>query len=305
MDLSRRYIAWSVWALPSKEQGETVYKTLLKPARVFSSWWQFRCSIPAVKLPRTLGSLLIVLTLTVSVYPHDQTTTNQVVLSSARSAYYSLARKGFNGFTATIEPNWEVILAQTATPANLKIFRDVRFSMVVDASGAVTVSHEVGPNASKPDLQPTVNRIHFDVQRLVTGFFNTWRIFVVSSPFPETENQIKVENTGKQRRISYTTQAGEVTITTTGELLIKEWNLSGPTVKRTVKPQFQKTPDGYLLTGYQGVFEPVGDGIKTILDFHIEYQDFNGMKVPQKVRFSGMHGSEPVEAELAFRVKVS
>jgi len=257
-----------------------------------------------VKPTRPLASILIVLAITVSVYPHAQTVSNKDVLKKGRSAYYSLARKGFNGFTAAIEPNWEVILAQTATPANLKIFRDVRFTMVVDANGAVTVTHELGPNATKPELQPTVNRIHYDVQRLVTGFFNTWRLFVVSSPFPETESQVKIENPSKQYRFSYTTQAGEITITTSRDLLIKEWNLVGPTVKRTVKPQFQKTPDGYLLTGYHGVFDPIGNGIKTTLDFQIEYQDFKGMQVPQRVRLSGMHGSEPVEAELAFRVKI-
>ena len=256
------------------------------------------------KLNCALGFLSVILPLIIAVHPGEQTpATQQDLVSKARSEYYSLAKKGFKGFTATIEPNWEVILAQTATPANLKIFRDVRFSMVVDANGAITVTHELGPNATKPDLQPTINRIHVDVQRLVTGFFNTWRIFVVSSPFPEIENQIKVEQSRKQYRLSYSTQSGEVTITTTGDLLIKEWNLSGPTVKRTVKPQFQKTADGYLLTGYQGVFEPIGEGIKTTLDFHIDYQDLNGMKVPQKVRFNGMHGSEPVEAELVFVLK--
>lgn len=243
-------------------------------------------------------ALLIVLVLTASVSP--QTATNQDVVSRARSAYYSLARKGFKGFTAAVEPNWEAILAQTATPQNLKIFRAVRFAMAVDENGAVTVTHEVDTNASSVELQPTVNRIHYDVQRLVTGFFNTWRIFVVTSPFPETENQIKIENSGKQYRASYTTQSGEVTITMTDDLSLKEWSLSTSTLKRTVKPQFQKTADGLLLTDYKQIFEPVGDGIRTTLDFHIQYQDLNGMKVPQKVRLSGMHGSEPVEAELTF-----
>jgi hypothetical protein len=231
----------------------------------------------------------------VPAYPRQQSTTNHDVITRARTTYYSLARKGFKGFSATVEPNWEVILAQTATSANLKVFRAVRFSMVVDENGAVTLSHEVGPNAPSAEV---VNKIRYDVQRLVTGFFNTWRIFVVSSVFPET--QIKIENAGKQYRLLYTTPSGEVTIAMTDDLLIKEWNLSAPTVKRTVKPQFQKTAEGLLLTDYKQTFEPVGDGIKTTLDVHIQYQDLNGMKVPQKVRLSGVHGSEPVEAELAF-----
>lgn len=253
-----------------------------------------------MKTARVACSLLIVLVLTVSAQPRPQSATDQTVISRARTTYYSLARKGFKGFTATVEPNWEVILAQTATPANLKVFRAVRFTMVVDGNGAVTVSHEVGPNAPGAEV---VNRIHYDVQRLVTGFFNTWRIFVVRSPFPETENQFKIENANKQYRLSYTTQSGEVTIAMTDDLVIKEWNLTASTSKRTVKPRFQKTADGLLLTDYQGLFEPIGDGIKTTLDFHIDYQDAGGAMVPRKVRLSGMHGSEPVEAELSFILK--
>jgi hypothetical protein len=258
---------------------------------------------PMKRLTRAPGALLAILALTVAAYPQGQAATDKEVLTRARTAYYSLARKGFKGFTATVEPNWEVILGDTAKPSSLKVFRAVQFTMVVDANGAVTVTHEVGPNAAKPELQPTVNRIHSDVQRLVAGFFNTWRIFVVNSPFPETENEIQIENSGTQYRFSYTTQAGKVTIATSGELVITEWTITGPTAMRTVKPKFQQTPDGLLLTGYQGVFDPVGEGIKTTLDFQIEYQDLSGLKVPYKVRFSGVYGSEPVEAELVFRVK--
>ena len=254
------------------------------------------------KLTRALGSLLTIYALTVSVCAGDQVVTNEDVIGQARSAYYSLTRKGFKGFKATIEPSWEVILAHTATPENLKVFRAVRFSMVVDANGAVTVSHEVGANAAKPDLQPVVKQIHYDVQRLVTGFINTWRMFVVGSPFPETEYQIKIENPGKQYRLFYTMESGEVMILMTGDFLITEWNLTGPRAKRTVKPHFQKTVDGLLLSGYEGVFEPISEGPKTTLDFSIEYQEVGGMRLPHKVRFGGKHGSEPVEAELVFRV---
>ena len=250
-----------------------------------------------------LGAALLILAVSGSVLPCEQSAANEQLINKARGSYYSLSRKGFTGFSAGVEPNWEVILAQTATPATLTVFRAVQFSMVVDANGAVTVTHEVGANAAKPELQPTVTRIHSDVQRLVTGFFNTWRIFVVSSPFPDTEFQI--ENPGKQYQFFYTTPAGKVSITTTDELMITEWNLVGPTVKRTVKPQSQKTADGSLLTGYHQVFDPIGPGIKTTLDFQIEYQDAGGMKLPYKVRLAGMHGAEPVEAELVFRLKGS
>jgi hypothetical protein len=253
------------------------------------------------KLIRALGSLLTILSLTVSVDTGAHPVAEQGVIGQARSAYYNLTSKGFKGFTATVEPNWKVILADTGTKENLKVFSAVRFSMVVAANGDVAVRHSVSANATKPNLQPFINKIDYDVERLISGFFNTWRIFMVSSPFPETE-EIKIENSGAEKLLSFNIQSGKVTILTTGEFLITEWNLTAPTGKRTVKPRFQKTVDGFLLTGYQSVFEPINAGIMTTLDFNIEYQDVDGMKLPHKVRFSGMHGTEPVEAELIFRV---
>lgn len=253
------------------------------------------------RLTRAAGPLLTIIALTVSVHARDQSATNETVISQARDAYYSLAKKGFKGFTATVEPNWEVILGPTATPENLKIFRDVRFSIVVDASGAVTVSHELGPNASSSQLQPTVNRIHFHIQTIVNGFFNTWRTFAIASPFTETD--IKIENAGKQYRASYTTQSGDVMMAIAADFSVKEWNLATPTRKETVKPRFQKTAEGFLLTDYKHVFEPAGEGVRTNLDIHIDYQNLDVMKIPQKVRLGGMYGSERVEAELVFVLK--
>ena len=83
-------------------------------------------------------------TLILSVCVNGQVPTHDDVPVRARSSYYNLSRKGFKGFTATVDPNWEIILANAATSENLKVFRDVKFSMVVDADGVVTVRHELG-----------------------------------------------------------------------------------------------------------------------------------------------------------------
>ncbi len=228
---------------------------------------------------------------------------HQDLVRQSKDAYYNLARHGFKGFKATIEPNWEVILAHTATPENLEVFRAVRFAMVVDAKGAITIKHEVTAILTTPKMQLVVNQIHYHIQRLVAGFFSTWRMFMVDSPFPDTDTQIKVENVGNEYRLSYSTQSGEVTMMMmSSDLLITEWSLVNPRAMRTVKPHFQKTAEGFLLTGYKGDFEPITQGTKAALDFNIEYQDFNGMKLPHKVRLGGLYGSEPVEAELVFRV---
>lgn len=184
-----------------------------------------------------------------------------------RGAYYNLTRQGFNGFKSNIDPNWEVILGPTATADNLKIFRALRFSLTVNANGDATVSYEI-VNPDKLRVEPYVNQIHGNVNRLVTSFFRTWSMFVVS-PAPEKD--------------------------------LTEWKLTGPSGTQTIKPQFQKTETGLLLSSYHTNFEPTAaQGIKTDLDVQVEYQEISGMKLPHKVRIKGVHGGEPIEAELEF-----
>lgn len=190
----------------------------------------------------------------------------QDVTGRGQGAYYNLRKQGFNGFKSTIDPNWEVILGPTATADNLKVFRAFRFSMTVDANGNAAVTYEL-VNPDKIPLEPYVNQIHGNVNRLVTSFFRTWAMFVVS-PLPATD--------------------------------LTEWKLAGPSGTQTIKPQFQKADAGLLLSSYHTNFEPIAQGIKTDLDVQIEYQEFSGMKLPHKIRIKGVHGGEPIEAELEF-----
>ena len=54
------------------------------------------------------------------------------------------------------------------------------------------------------------------------------------------------------------------------------------------------------MAGYHSVSQPVGQGGKTTLYHKIEYEDVSGMKLPSKIHLKGMHGIEPIEAELRF-----
>lgn len=246
-------------------------------------------------------SLTLVACLTLAIAPliHAQTTDD--VTSRARNSYYNLPRQGFKGFTAKLEPNWEVILGTTATRNNLKVFRDIKFSIVVDEKGIVTVTHKLGTNAAKPNLQNLVQKIHSDIERLIMACFATWRMFMITSPFLG-ENSIKIAHSGDRFEISYAASAGNVTIKMTESLLITEYSLVGSTSRRIVKPRFEKDVDGLILTGYESVFEPVNAGKSTNLEFRIEYQSLGGMKLPSKIAFSGTHREEPVAAEVVLRV---
>jgi len=219
-----------------------------------------------ILLVRKMAAAFVAITaLAIGVSAQSVSADKQDVMGRGQRAYYNLTKQGFNGFKSTIYPNWEVILGPTATADNLKIFRALHFSMTVDASGNATVSYEI-VNPDKIRLEPYVNQIYGNVNRLVTSFFRTWAMFVISPP--ETDQP--------------------------------EWKLAGTSGTQTIKPQFQKADAGLLLIGYHTNFEPAVQGIKTDLDVQIEYQEFSGLKLPHKIRIKGVHGGEPVEAELEF-----
>jgi hypothetical protein len=224
----------------------------------------------------------------------------QGVADQAQKAYYSLYSRGFKGFTAAVEPNWEVILGKAATTQNLKVFRALHFTLAVDSRGTAVVTYQA-INPDKVRLEPYARQIHANVEGLVNGFFSTWSTFVVSSPFPIRDAQTKIENGTTEHRLFFKTRSADAILTLTNDLLISELKLIGPSGKRTIKPAFQKTTEGFLLSSFTSTFEPTSEGLlSTTLDVQIEHQQVTGMRLPQKVRIKGMHGSEPIEAELTF-----
>lgn len=244
---------------------------------------------------KPIAALMSVVTLQLLVSSASGQTTaasEQQLITDARAAYYSLARHGFNGFQASIEPDWKVILADTANKENLKLFRGLRFSMVVDARGGVTLNHEFG------NTHASVKQIHDHLQRFLSSFFGTWAFFMIGSPFPEL--QTRIESQGNGYRIFYKVQATDVMLSMSRDFLITEGQLSDSTARRTIRPGFQKTRDGFVLLGYHTLFEPLTQGNKTTIDTTIEYHDLGGMKLPSKIHIKGMYGAEPVEADLRF-----
>jgi hypothetical protein len=171
--------------------------------------------------------------------------------------------------------------------------------MVVDANGAVTVHHDF-LESEEAAVEAYVKQIHDNVQQLVSGFFGIWSVFMITSPFPESGKPLKAFNSAKDCRLFFVTETADVALAMTNDLLISEFQLSGPRGKRTIKPVFQKTSEGLLLKGYHSLFEPVGDGTKTETDATIEYQDVDGLKLPHKLEIRGLFGRESIAAELRF-----
>jgi hypothetical protein len=249
---------------------------------------------------KTTAALLTVAAvqlLSPSVSAQSSAASTNKVITQARAAYYNLGSHNFNGFRATIHPNWKVILGDTATPQNLKVFRSQHFWMSVDARGVVSVNREFDEKPSL-SLESSLKQINENLQRLLSGFFETWAFFVISSPFPELE--INTEFVDKQYRIFYKALSSEVILRMTADFVITQCDFYDEQTKRTLKPVLQKTSEGLLLRSYHSVIEPGGEGKKTVVSTSVAYVDVGGIKLPNRIQIKGLYGLEPVEAELEF-----
>src|SRR5258708_12212981 len=87
------------------------------------------------------------------------------------------------------------------------------------------------------------------MEQAMSGFFNTWKPFMFTSPFPEVDSLYQLADTGTEYVLTYKEDTTDVTTTMSKQLVIREMKIISPTFKTVLKPQFTESPQGLLLPG--------------------------------------------------------
>jgi hypothetical protein len=150
---------------------------------------------------------------------------NKKVIEDARRAYYSLRTAGLDEFRATVKPNWELVLKDqlkadpVGAQAGLKLLNGIHFSMLLDNASKVTVTHRTDTEPSNEQQRKGFDDIYSGMDQAINGFFATWSLFMLNSPFPSPDGEYKLEDLGTQYRLSDKDGAADV-ITIMGKNLI-------------------------------------------------------------------------------------
>lgn len=231
---------------------------------------------------------------------------NKEIIRQARQAYYNLSRLGLTGFQSNIQPNWQVALRSqlAANPSGaqegLRILNGLHFSMSLDPQGNVKVNHTADVAAPNERVAAGFNQIYTGMEQTVTGFFMTWNLFMLQTPFPEVDAGFQLQDLGKQYLLSYKDSAAAVSTTMTKEFVITEIKVSSPAFKSSISPHFIRTPQGYILTGYEGNYEPANGAGKTQIKVQVDYQEVNGLQLPRKLYIDSIYDGTPTQMELLF-----
>jgi hypothetical protein len=133
----------------------------------------------------------------------------------------------------------------------------------------------------------------------VTGFFRTWSLFVISSPFPEPGSNYAVERLANGFRFSQRQNELEVTIETDNEFAVTEIRAVAADRSSSLKPVLEKTAAGLVLTGYKASARRA-DGTVTTVQASIEYGTVSGLRLLNKVNLDTVFQGTTAKFEWAF-----
>lgn len=228
------------------------------------------------------------------------------IVKRARQSYYSLRAVGLDEFQSTVKPNWELVLKNeiqtnpAQAEAALKLLNSLHFTMVLDQQGKVSVKHHADVDPPNEQVRKGYDQIYSGIDQAVSGFFATWSLFMLNSPFPEAGSAFKLEDLGGQYRLSYREGDSDVVTLMSKDLMISEIKVTSPEFFSTVKPQISKTANGFVLTGYVGDYTPTSGPGVVHLNVQIENGPVNGLQLPLTLVADSTMDGAPTHMELAF-----
>src|SRR5262249_33687969 len=176
----------------------------------------------------------------------------------------------------------------------------LHFTMVLDQQGKVSVKHRSDVEPPNEQARHGFEQIYSGIDQAVSGFFATWSLFMLNSPFPDAGSAFQLDDLGSQYRLSYKEGTSDVVTLMSKDLIISEIKVTSPEFLSTVKPQISKTANGFVLTGYVGDYAPTAGAGVVHLVVKIENAPVNGLQLPLTLVADSMMDGAPTHMELAF-----
>ena len=221
-------------------------------------------------------------------------------------AYYSLRGLGMLEFQSSITPTWEVTLANemrndpASAQAGIKMLNGLHFAMTLDEQGKVKVDHRSDAPPPNEKAAAAFNQIYSGMDQAVSGFFETWSMFMLTSPFPETNSEYQLEDLGAEYRLSYKDGSSDVVTMMNKDLMITEVKVTSPEFFSSIRPQLSRRVGGFILDGYDADYRPTSGPGVVKLNVKLDYQDVNGLQLPRRLNMDSVYDGTPNQMELVF-----
>lgn len=228
------------------------------------------------------------------------------IITKARAAYYSLLGRGLDAFDASVQPNWRLVLKDQLVqdPAKaakaLIMLNGIHFKISLGKDGQVTITHHEEVAPVNEQVAEGFQQIFSGMEQAMSGFFDSWSPFMLTSPFPDPAGSYTLEDADDQYLLSYKEGAAAIATTMSQDLVISEIKVDSPEFKSVLKPQFSRSPQGLLLSGYHATYQGAGGGEAVQLNVKIENRLVDGFQLVHKLNLDGSYQGTPFQMELMF-----
>jgi hypothetical protein len=244
---------------------------------------------------------LLFATAAVAQSPDDRQTLNQ-----ARQAYYNLRTQGVSTFQCDVVPDWNLLLQDqrqsnpAAADTAIKVLNQLRFVVSVGADDKVTLTHNELTGQSQ-EMNTALTQIYGGMEQMTSGFFDTWKLFMVNRPFPETQSQFQLQPLGALYSLHYVENSSDVVTTMSKDFAINQLTVTTSAFHSSIHPIFTKSVNGYLLSGYDADYDSGKPEELTRLNVLVDYQSVNGIEMLQKLDLKGAYGGAKFDVALGFQ----
>jgi hypothetical protein len=237
--------------------------------------------------------------------PTPNASDQKEILRRAPLAYYSLKRAGLKDFRCQLTPDWDYIYKTLKTDAVgqdqlLPILKSMRFQVAVGPDGTAAVSHESDAAPPNEAVAARIRQTTDGVEKIVTGFFQTWSQFMVNSVFPDPDSAYRMQSMGD--KLVITQQDGKTVsvVSMNRDLVIDTIRATTPEFEGTIDPTFAQHKDGLIVTSYEATYKDTASGNSRRISVAVDYSDVEGLTLPHTVKAEVSAKDAPIEIPLTF-----
>lgn len=207
---------------------------------------------------------------------------------AARLLYDTPGERGLQGFQCEVAFNWKQFLEKAISGPveenneRLAYLRTIKLSVSDDLNGAGGLAWTAPTTAPDAD-EANITQLRSSLQALWSAFFQSWNGFATGGLVSVADNKTTVERTPDGYHV-FSAEGGKVAEETfRGDFTLQSLHVSTPQLDSVLRPSFEMTPHGRLVTGWGSVVKqpPAAPGIT--INTAIHYAAVNGFQLPSQV----------------------
>lgn len=221
-----------------------------------------------------------------SLIAQDQATKDQ--FAKAAALYYTPSKSGLDSFHCDVTADWQAMLEKSLGKALdadnplLKFLDTAKMSVDDNLKTGVAEFHWATGNPPE-GMAPVAQMMHDGLDQTMNGFFQAWNPFVTGELVDVTGGKLSAEENGG---VVLSATAGKQAVEShfDNQLLLTSMHVKLTGMELTMKPKFDETPQGRVITGMDSDYTSAAMGGGTMrVTMHVKYADVTGYELPSEL----------------------